>query len=130
MNGWQRQRHVPHVSRATAALLCFAGVWKDTTKRLGIAAVDGSHGRIVTHLCIGRTATKDLQLRTGGECPSFKAAQDFSADGIEVVERLSAYDVPCRRLSGDNIRCLAALGDNAVHAIGGMDVLTQQPNGD
>src|ERR1043166_4562521 len=109
MNGWQRQRHVPHIGRATAALLGLVQVGKDTAKRLGIAAVEGSHGRIVTHLRIGRTAPKDLQVRASGEGSSFKAAQDFGPDRLEVSERLGAYDVPCRRLSGDNIRRLAAL---------------------
>src|SRR3989454_932137 len=130
MNGLQCQRHVPHVGRATAALLCFVGVWKDTTKRLGIAAVDGSHGRIVTHLRIGWTAPKDLQLRTGGECPSFKATQDFGADLIEAVEGLGAYDVTCCGLGWDDVWRIAALGDNAMHAVSRTDVLTQQPNGD
>src|SRR4030095_4104993 len=98
MNGRQRQRHVPHVGRATTALLCFAQVWKNTAKRLGIAAVEGGHSRIVAHLRIGRTTAKDLQLRAGSECPSFKATQDFSPDRIEVIERLGTYDVACRCL--------------------------------
>src|SRR5712691_6120019 len=114
MDGRQGQGHVSHIGRAATALLCLADIWKDTTKRLGIAAVEGSHGRIVMHLGIGRTAAKDLQVRASGEGPGFKAAQDFGTDRIKVVERLGAYDVPCRRLSGDNSGRLAALGDNAV----------------
>src|SRR5215470_5037386 len=129
MNGGQRQRYVPHVGRATTTLLCFA-VWENTAKRLGIAAVEGRYGRVMLHLRIGRTAPKDLQLRPGGECPGFKATQDFGTDLVEVIDRLGTHHVSCRRLRWDNIWCITPLGDNTVHAIGGTNVLTQQPNGD
>src|SRR5262249_13770579 len=41
LNGRLCQRDIPHISRATTALLCLTQVWKDTAKRLGVAAVEG-----------------------------------------------------------------------------------------
>src|SRR5215470_16237705 len=130
MNGWECQRDIPHISRATTALLCLAPVWKDTAKRLGVAAVEGRQRRVVLHLRVRWPATKDLQVRTGGECSSLKTAQDFGPDLLEVIECPGTHNVPCCGQRRDNIRCIAALSNNAMHAIRRPDVLTQQPDSD
>src|SRR5262245_41626177 len=72
MNGRQSQGYVPHVGRAATALLGLACIWKDTTKRLGITAVENSHDRIVTHLRIGWTAAKDPRCEPVTRAPASK----------------------------------------------------------
>ena len=74
-------------------------------------------------------AAGDGQRGAGRQCAGLEAAVDLGLDGVQFVQGLGAHDVAGFGVGRDDVGRAAAVGDDAVDAVGRVDVLAQQADG-
>ena len=126
MDGRHGEGDVAHVGGTGGAGLPFAHVGIGAPQRFRIPAVELGHRRIVAHFGVRLVAAGDREFSAGGEGAGFEAAVDFGAEFGELIEGFGANDVFGGSVGGDDVGSGAAIGDDAMDAIGRTDVLAEE----
>ncbi len=126
MDGRHGQGDVAHVGGTCGAGFPFAEIGEGAAEGFGILAIEVGHDDVVAHFGIGLVATGDREFGAGGEGSGFEAPVDFGAEFGELIEGFGANDVLGGSVGGDDVGSGAAVGDDAVNAVGRTDVLSEE----
>ena len=123
MERGQGERHVAHVGRARGALGVRTGRREGAPEFGGVALVERGHVRVGAVLGVRLVAAGDGQRGAGRQRAGLEAAVDFGLDGVQLAQSLGAHDVAGFGVGRNDVGRAAAVGDDAVDAVGRMDVL-------
>ncbi|HEY2523624.1 MAG TPA: hypothetical protein VGI29_01095 [Candidatus Binataceae bacterium] len=120
------ERDVAHVSRSGRAAQLDARNDEMAPERLAVALIQRRKVAIADQFRVRFIPAFNIQLRAGRGRARRKTFQDPRSDLVQVSQGARAYHIACRGVRRDDVGRFAAVGDDAVDAVGGMDVLAEQ----